>query len=211
MTALDTTTPATAKFQTREAWLRRAVERLTPMLADAGETVPDLRISVGWPGGRGNKQHVIGQCWYPETVRDSTFAIFVSPVLEEPEAVLETVLHELVHAVGHRGHRGGFARTAAQLGFTAPWTATPASAPLKERLTRVASRLGAFPHARVSTIGAGLTLGGTLTAPPVQSTRMLKVMCEADGYTARLTMKWLAEGAPLCGMCGELMVWQAAS
>ncbi len=50
-----TTAIATAeKFSTREEWLVAAIEALgKTVFADADVELPPVRVSVGWPGGRG--------------------------------------------------------------------------------------------------------------------------------------------------------------
>lgn len=179
----------------------RAVTALRKDFAAAGHEVPDVRVSVGWPGGRGNKQHVIGQCWAASAVADGKPAIFVSPVLDDPVAILVTLVHEMVHATGIHGHRSPFAKVGAAVGLTAPWKSTPASEPLTERLTKLAAKLGAFDHGKVS--GGSMTGVGP-TAPPTQSTRMLKVVCPTCDYTVRTTRKWLDIGLPSCPD-GDLM------
>jgi hypothetical protein len=39
---------------------------------------------------------------------------------------------------------------------------------------------------------------------PKQSTRMLKVICLACGYVARITRRWINTGLPTCP-CGQVM------
>lgn len=180
---------------TREEWLLAAVDELRPTFAAAGEAIPDkVRVSVGWPGGRGPKRHVVGQCWMPAAVSDGVATIFVSPVHETPLTAIETLAHELVHACGHSGHRGGFARLAAKVGMVAPFKQAPAGPDLKERLHAVAEGLGPFDHGRI-TPGAGRV---------AQGTRMLKVACPDCGYVVRTTQKWLDIGLPTC-VCGTEM------
>lgn len=38
-----------------------------------------------------------------------------------------------------------------------------------------------------------------------QSTRLIKVMCAACGYTMRITRKWLEVAVPDCPDCGRRM------
>lgn len=186
--------------KTREQWLNQAVTSLRPAFKRAGVDVPEVRVSVGWPGGRGNKQGVIGQCWMSHAVADGKPAIFISPVLSEqkPERILDVLVHELIHAAGNPGHRGGFVKAGKALGLVEPWTATSASDPLKDQLLKLAKKLGPFGHATISAGHGLLGAGPGPEQPPVQSTRMLKVVCEEDGYTIRTTRKWLAVGNPSC-------------
>lgn len=194
------TTPTITRHKTREAWLLAGVAALKPLFEEIGREVPEVRVSVGWPGGRGRKNTVIGQCWHPSTAKDKTANIFISPVLDEPTRVLDVLAHELIHAIDENtsGHRGDFITMARALGLEAPWTATTAGEVLAARLAEIAETLGDYPH-------------GAMTSPtdgvPKQGTRMLKVECaHGSGYKVRLTRKWLDEyGAPFCPCHGEQM------
>ncbi len=75
----------------REEWLNTAYRRLREdLLPEAPE---DILVSVGWPGGRGNKDSVIGQHW--PTAEGKRNHIFISPKVEDP---LHILLHEMIHA-----------------------------------------------------------------------------------------------------------------
>ncbi len=189
----------TAAFHaTREAWLTAAVRALTPSLEALGATVPPVRVSVGFPGGRGRKNAVIGQCWAAEASADGVAQVFISPTIVDGVQVLSTLLHELIHAVdGNKsGHRGQFARLARGAGLTGSMTATVPGDALRASLTAVLDGLGAYPHAALRTGASG--------AHKPQGTRMLKVQCASCGYTVRTTAKWLDVGLPVCP-CGETM------
>jgi hypothetical protein len=191
------------KHTTREAWLVAAVEALgETVFAPANITLPAVRVSVGWPGGRGSKNNVIGQCWSTGAAKDKVANLFISPVLDDAARVLDVLAHELVHAVDdcQNGHKGPFATMAKAIGLTGKMTATVASDDLKATLSAlVTDRLGDYPHAAmVAAMGTGST--------PKQTTRMLKVECPETGYVARTTAKWLdAYGAPKCPCCDEEM------
>jgi hypothetical protein len=193
-------------LSTRESWMQAGVDAMRPWFPE-GTTVPEVHVSIGWPGGRGNKQAVVGQCWMGSTVEDGHPAIFVSPVHRDAWEVLETLLHEMVHASGARGHRGEFVKVARAVGFVAPWKSTPSSPELKARLEKLAGELGEFPHSRVNSAGGLLGIGPE--RPPVQSTRMIKVECPECGYTLRTTRKWLDIAVPQCPVEGEQMEVQA--
>jgi hypothetical protein len=187
-----------AYHHTREAWLTAAVEALTPLIEAADAAVPPVRVSVGFPGGRGRKNAVIGQCWAAEAATDKVAQVFISPTIVDPVQVLATLLHELIHAAdaNKSGHRGQFARIARAVGLQAPMTATTPSEALSATLRAVADGLGMFPHAALRT--------GVSGVHKPQGTRMLKVECPACGYTVRTTQKWLDVGTPSCP-CGESM------
>lgn len=183
---------------TREAWLTAAVTALTPILTAVDAAVPPVRVSVGFPGGRGRKNAVIGQCWAAEAASDRVAQVFISPTIVDGVQVLATLLHELIHAVdGNKsGHKGQFARIARAVGLQAPMTATTPGEALSARLSDVLDGLGMFPH-------AALKPGASGVHKP-QGTRMLKVQCPACGYIVRTTAKWLEQGTPSCP-CGVTM------
>jgi hypothetical protein len=202
MTA-TTTTATEARFSTREEWLVAAIEALAPIFAEVGEALPATRVSVGWPGGRGKKNAVIGQCWSKAASKDGVAALFISPVLDDASRVLDVLAHELVHAIDDcaSGHKGRFAVIAKGIGLEGKMTATVAGEALKARLDDIASDLGAYPHAAMVNPGAA-------QGEPKQGTRMLKVECsEGSGYIVRMTRKWLDEfGTPICPCHQEPML-----
>lgn len=192
--------PATV-HATREAWLNAAVEALRPVfltLAQA-ELPAELLVSVGWPGGKSIRK-VIGQCWAASTAA-GTPHLYVSPMLgADPVDLLGCLVHELIHAWDDckSQHKGAFLKAFRALGMTGKATECAVGDELRPILADIAAQLGAYPHKAVTL--------AEVDAQPKQTTRMLKVECGADGYTVRMTRKWLDElGAPTCP-CGERMV-----
>jgi hypothetical protein len=192
-------------YNTREEWLVAAVDRLAVLFAEVGETIPQVRVSVGWPGGRGRKNAVIGQCWSSKAAADGVSQLFISPVLDDAVRVLDVLAHELVHAVDdcESGHKGRFAKIAKAIGLTGKMTATVAGDELKARLEALVAEIGPYPHARLGSADGA-------DGPKKQGTRMLKVECaEGSGYIARLTRTWLdSYGAPLCP-CHQIVMIEA--
>lgn len=185
-----------AKFTTREEWLMAAARALRPLFDEQGAAeYPRFRVSCGWPkGGRGK---TIGQAWTPSASGDETAEIFISPKLESlvGYGVLDTLLHELIHAVvgNEVGHKGPFKKLATAIGLSGKMTATFAEGELETRLLELAAPLGPYPHAELSSL--------TVTK---QTTRMLKLTCTC-GFIARTTQKWIdTVGLPTCG-CGLKM------
>ncbi len=191
-------TAASQFHATREAWLTAAVTALTPILTAVDAAVPPVRVSVGFPGGRGRKNAVIGQCWAAEAASDRVAQVFISPTIVDGVQVLATLLHELIHAVDGNtsGHKGQFARIARAVGLQAPMPATTPGEALSACLSAVLDGLGVFPHAALKPGASG--------AHKPQGTRMLKVECPACGYIVRTTAKWLEQGTPSCP-CGVTM------
>jgi hypothetical protein len=204
-------TDEAASIETREAWMLRGVEKWRPAFEAIGHELPPVRVSIGWPGGRGSRKDVLGQCWAPTAVEDAIPAIFVSPVQSDPVEVLETIGHELIHALNfHWAHRSPFQKVARALGYTngaVAKTTRKESPDLYAILDQWAAELGPFGHSRVNAGGTD-PKGWKLLRPPVQSTRMLKVWCADDGYTLRTTSKWLRLAVPTCPLCGVKMDYE---
>jgi len=191
----------------REAWLQAAVGALVPLFVAADLEVPPVRISVGFPGGRGRKDSVIGQCWSSSASADKVHQIFIHPVLDDVEQILGVIMHELVHAIDdcESGHKGPFVKMIRALGLAGKPTATIVGEELSEELGPIIESLGEYPHAILATMGPGGADG-----PKKQGTRMLKVQCaEAEGaeaYVVRMTRKWLElYGPPVCPCHDERM------
>lgn len=179
----------------REAWLDAAVQKLRPIFLGHGYTVPELRVSVGWPssGGLAQKKKAIGQCWYGTMAADGKPQLFISPLLDdpkEPQGVLATLVHEVVHTIAgvdaKHGHK--FKKIMEKVGLAGKPTATHAGEDLIIRLGTIADELGAFPHSRIV----------PTKKPKTQTTRMLKCSCPTCDYTVRLARKWLEIAEPLC-------------
>lgn len=190
----------TINYNTREEWLAAAVEALRPYFAEHNADIPAVRVSVGFPAGRGRKNQAIGQAWAKEAAADGVAQVFISPVLADAVEVLAVLVHELVHVWDENksGHRGAFAKLAKALGLEGKMTATVAGDALKDKLALIVMELGDYPHA---------ALTPSLSGVKKQGTRMLKVECaEGSGYLVRMTKKWLEEyGAPTCPCHGEVM------
>ena len=192
--------PPKPKHKTREQWLQAAVKELTAkVFKPAKLEVPEVRVSVGWPGGRGKKQGVVGQCFATSNADDKVAQIFVSPAVSDPLNVVATLTHELIHAIDDcaSGHKGSFVRIAKVVGFLPEWTSSAnRNDELNDKLKAVVEKLGTFPHAALS--------GGE--GPTVQKTYMLKLIDAVEpesGMKLRMTQKMIDEfGMPLCG-CHE--------
>ena len=188
-------------MRTREDWLQESIKVLKEtVFADAGITVPDVYVSVGFPkGSRGSKNKAIGQCHPSELSADEKAHIFIHPELDESTRVLDVLIHELIHAVDgcKSGHKGAFKRMALQCGLTGKMTATEADPLiLLPRLREIVGQIGEYPHARLG--GKGKDGDGEGAG-----SRLKKCECLSCGYIAYTSRKWLEElGAPICP-CNE--------
>lgn len=191
--------PATVPaHETREAWLIAAVKEINEAFF-TGETIPATRVSVGWAGGKGKKGLVkfIGQCWGNSALTDGVPQMFVSPALSAPVQILETLVHEMCHAIDDckSGHRGNFKRLAVKAGLEGKMTATHAGKVCREKLEEIAEKLGHFPHA---------ALKPNTETKKGNKNRHLKMSCQHCEYTARSSRGAMEEfGMP--SHCGEEM------
>lgn len=196
-------------LHTREEWLIRATELLSPFFSEAGYTLSDkIRLSVGFPSksALSRKSKRIGECWYPSMASDGYHHVFISPLLGDAVDVLATLVHELLHVAlpPAAGHKAPFKAGMKALGLEGKATATEAGEALKGRLNTMLDVLGPYPH-------------GALHAKDLeskkQSTRLLKAQCpsgdnsEGKVYTVRITRVHLDKfGAPICPACLKRMV-----
>jgi hypothetical protein len=103
---------------TREQWLQHAVKALTPLFLAKGYIVPKCHVSCGFASTDVKRGH-IGQCWSTHASEDQVNQIFISPGLSDPVLVLDTLMHELIHAVNDCQHKHGpvFKKMALKLGL----------------------------------------------------------------------------------------------
>lgn len=190
---------------TREEWLTQMVDLLRYEFIRARHAVPpNVQVSIGWTGAGAKTKKgriVLGECWSPAASTAERHEIFLSPINDDLVSVVATLVHELCHAaVGvDQKHGKVFGRCAKAMGLVGNLKVTSAGPELERLIVRLAEKIGPFPHARMEL--AALKNGDE---EKKQSTRMLKVLCPACGYTVRTTAKWLELGYPTCP-CGEVM------
>ena len=112
--------------QLREDWLMRAVAHLEPIFQRSGYQIPTVRVSIGFPSTGAKSMH-LGQCWGSKASEDGVNQIFIAPNQADPVEVLDTLTHELVHAVDDckSGHGEGFKKIATDVGLKGPIPKTP--------------------------------------------------------------------------------------
>lgn len=182
-------------FANRETWLVKAIALLDPAFAVAGQSLPMVHASVGFGyGTRGSSKNILGQCWDARASADRHAHVFVSPTVSDSVQALAVLAHELAHATlgTAEGHGARFRALAHGLGLTGPMRSTVPGPAFLRLAADIVAKLGAYPHPAISMQdreAAGL---------PKQSTRMLKFVCSATGYTVRTTQKWVRlYGAPI--------------
>ena len=173
----------------REEWLAAAADLAYPVFADRGYALPHkLRVALGWPRNR----NWCGVCYAPSASTTGYTEIFISPVLAEPVAVFDILVHELCHAaVGPEYlHRAPFVRCARDLDLCGrPAAAEGQGNPAwHEWADPLIAKLGSFPHDAMEHPG---------TQAAAQRSRNLLRTCNACGFPMRTTQKWLGQAAAL--------------
>ncbi len=139
--------PAT---RNRETWLEAGIKALDKKFFRAnGYELPEkLQASCGFPHG---SSKAIGQCFSPEASADKTTHMFICPTQSNSAEVLDTLLHEMIHAsVGTKaGHRGPFRKLALEFGMVGPMKSAHAEvgSQLHKDLVLIVEKLGDYPHA----------------------------------------------------------------
>lgn len=147
------------EHKARETWLQEAVRLLDKSffahLEPRHRLPAKLQVACSFPVGSPMK--IIGQAFQPTASKDEiTTNVIVSPVLDEPFKVLDTLLHELVHAAlfaEHPNHKHGreFIELGRIVGLQKPWRSAsivPASE-THNKVLEMADRLGPYPHSAI--------------------------------------------------------------
>ena len=174
---------------TRELWLQNAVDLVSPIFKNKGYTIPKVQVSCGFPS-TGNKSKPVGQCWGKSSTNDGTNQLFISPVLDEPVQVLDTLVHELVHAVDDCMHHHGpeFKKIATDVGLQGLMREASAGPWLLEQLTTISRQLGKYPHSKINLAHSSSKKTGPRP----------RAKCKKCGYEVTPLKKWLHMGPPLC-------------
>jgi hypothetical protein len=174
--------------QLRESWLQKGILELTSLFQAKGYIVPACLVSCGFASS-GTKLNHIGQCWSRKSSSAEINQIFISPVLSDPVEVLDTLLHELIHAVDDCEHKHGkeFKKMALRLGMKGPMRSAGAGPELRAVLETISLKLGPYPHSQLKVSRF------TRTNHPRPSAK-----CPECKYQVPMFKKFLEYGPPLC-------------
>jgi hypothetical protein len=186
----------------REAYLEQAVLECRPLFDHYASPLPQkIRVSCGFPSNA-KRTGAIGECHSDRASGDNAFEIFVSPVLDNPVAVFEVLIHELCHTLaGGFNHNRGFQKHADALGLiplgsgTNAYKATKGGASFMGMWQAIIESLGDYPHKVLN-----------LSQRKTQGTRMLKAVCPTCNYSIRTTNAWAIKGLPVCSIDGDTFV-----
>ena len=173
---------------TREAWLLAAVQLLRPLFAAKGFSVPPCQVSCGF-ASTGTRSGHVGQCWSTKSASNELNQIFIAPTLKSSYEVLDTLVHELVHAVDNCENKHGkeFKKIALKMGMKGPMRSAEAGPELKATLTSLLDTLGQYPHGHLKV--------GMRKAPRRDRPR---AKCKHCGYQVPMLKKFLTYGPPIC-------------
>ena len=189
---------------TREAWLLFAVEEIKPIFSEKGYFLPAVRVSCAFPRGSG-RSAVVGQCWGTSCSTDGVNEIFITPKYDKAIDILDTLTHELVHAVDNCEHKHGpeFKKIALSIGLEGKMIHASAGPNLKHRLQLIGNKLekthGKYPH------GA---MHFPATDSPSNKRLHPKATCPKCNYSVVLSLKSIQIGPPICPKDNILMVKQ---
>ena len=186
----------------REEWLMEAVEQIRLIFERVGYQVPPVKVSIGFPSTVSKGRH-LGQCWSTRSSEDGLNQIFLAPHLETPVEYLDTLVHELVHAVDNcsSGHGARFKKIAKDVGLKGPMRSAVAGEVLMKDLVKISDLLGNFSHGRLSIKRAASNSG--VKRPGAK--------CSKCGYEIVMYKKFLEIGPPICpknhGLMEEMGDW----
>lgn len=205
-------------YKARESWLANAVVQLLPKFEAIGFPVPAFRIAVGFSPVNTTKW--IGVTLHTSLTADRINEVWIAPVKADAAQMLGIVVHEMCHVVDNcqgdgkgNGHAGRFAEAAVRIGLEGKMHQTVPGADLLMELELIAASLGEYPGSTVDMAKLKTKIlvnpDGTevklSSGPKTQTTRMHKVVCPAehvdtdlDGYTIRMSQKWIDLGLPMC-------------
>ena len=177
-----------SKPATREQWLKEAILALTPLFKEKGYAVPKGHVSCGFASPDVKRGH-IGQCWSTKASADKVNQIFISPGLSDSVEVLDTLMHELVHAVDDCQNKHGpiFKKMALKLGMKGPMRSAGAGPELKVKLEKIAARLGAYPHAKLN-----------VPRKVIDRRPRPRAKCSECGFTVPMLKAFMHYGPPIC-------------
>lgn len=178
----------TPKTATREQWLKEAILALTPLFNEKGYAIPKCHVSCGFASTDVKRGH-IGQCWSTKASADKVNQIFISPGLSDSVEVLDTLMHELVHAVDDCQNKHGpiFKKMALKLDMKGPMRSAGAGPELKVKLEKMAASLGAYPHAKLN-----------VPRKVIDRRPRPRAKCSECGFTVPMLKAFMHYGPPIC-------------
>ena len=168
------------------------------MFKQAGYEIPEVKISCSWALGTADKnKKTLGQCVPRSWSKANINEIMIMPTVDDSEQVIDTLAHELVHAVDDNksGHGAGFRKICLAVGLNGSTQMRYACAgdELKQTISEIVKDIGLYPHSELQ-----------IHKRKKQSTRMLKVSCTECNFSYRTSRKNIGMMAnTICNGCGS--------
>ena len=126
---------------------------------------------------------------YQIQTEDQVNQTFLSPGLSDPVLVLDTLMHELIHAVDdcQNKHGSAFKKMALKLGLKGPMRSAGTGPELLVKLEAIALSLGPYPHARL-----------TVPRRVVSYSPRPRAKCGVCGFTVPMLKAFIHYGSPIC-------------
>lgn len=199
----------------REAYLEKAKDIIMPIFKSKGFNLPDDKQNIALSVGFSRSRKAVGS-YNPNYDKEGKFIdhqIFINPTIDDSIEVIDTLIHELCHAIqkaNHplsKGHGSEFIELCKAIGLERKpvrkgkkvinsWTGASANDSLRMQIKKwVDNELGQYPHNHLN-----------IHSMPKQSTRLLKAFCpQGDGgqgeYKVRITNGVADMGLPICPCC----------
>lgn len=169
----------------------------------SGVNLFKTKVTCGYSptGNVGRRKIVLGSC-FPKGASENWLynEIFISPVESDSVKILDTLTHEMVHAIDNckNGHNTRFWSLCCDIGLNKgkPTTAS-ANDQLLQKLKSIAETLGKYPHDAI------------IINKKTQSTRNIKVSCNSCNFsfrTSRKNINMIEDNSCLTG-CGGRLIW----
>ena len=184
---------------TREEYLQKAKDELNSrVFKQAGYEIPEVKISCSWALGTAVKnKKTLGQCVPRSWSKANINEIMIVPTVDDSVEVIDTLAHELVHAIDdcQSGHGAGFKKICLAVGLNGASKMTQACAgeELKATIKDIVKDIGLYPHNELK-----------INQRKKQTTRMLKVSCTECDFSYRTSRKNINMITNhVCNGCGE--------
>ena len=184
---------------TREEYLQKAKDELNERVyKQAGYEIPEVKISCSWALGPADKnKKTLGQCVPRSWSKANINEIMIMPTVDDSEQVIDTLAHELVHAVDdcESGHGAGFRKICLAVGLngSSQMRCACAGDELTQTIKEIVENIGLYPHNELQ-----------IHKRKRQTTRMIKVSCTECNFSYRTSRKNIDMMAnKICNGCGS--------
>ena len=174
------------KYKTREEYLQRAYSLLNEIaFKPNGQECPKINVSCSWiVGTRASNKKTMGQCSSRSSSEALINEIRIVPTVDDSFEAIDTLAHEMAHAVDdcQNGHGAAFKKICLDVGLdgNSHMRYAEAGEKLGKTIKNIIATIGEYPHAKVG-----------INNTKKQNVRNLKVACnnEECGFSFRTSKK----------------------